>query len=177
MRNQSHTLSLPLLMQFLRLAIAVPALVLAAPLASASVQTQVDPLRFFEGRTETQGTVKVMFHRPYRTHSIGEGRMERDGSLTLVQRVQDDGKPPHERRWRVRRTAPNQFVASMSEAVGPVTIDRVGERYRFRFKLNGNLSAEQVLTPLPDGRSARNSVRVKRMGITVATTEGTIRKI
>jgi hypothetical protein len=158
-----------------RFAIAAPALVLAAPLASA--QQQVDPLRFFEGRTETRGTVRVMFHKPYRTRSIGAGRIERDGSLTLVQRVEDEGKAPHERRWRVRRTAPDHFIGSMSEAVGPVTIDKVGDRYRFRFRMKGNLRAEQILTPLPDGKSARNSVKVKRLGMTVATTEGTIRKI
>jgi len=77
----------------------------------------------------------------------------------------------------VRRTSADQYLASMSDAVGPVTIDKVGERYRFRFTLKGNLRAEQMLTPLPGGQSARNSLKVKRMGITVATTEGTIRKI
>jgi uncharacterized protein DUF3833 len=159
-----------------RLAIAAAVSFLAAPLASAQ-QQQLDPLRFFEGRTVTQGTVKVMFHKPYWTRSIGAGHIERDGSLTLVQRVEDEGKPAHERRWHVRRTAPGEFVASMTEAVGPVDIERVGDRYRFRFKLKGNLRAEQMLTPLPDGKSARNSVRVKRMGITVATTDGTIRKV
>ena len=158
-----------------RLAIAATASILAAPLASA--QQQVDPLRFFEGRTLSQATVKVMFHKPYWTRSIGAGRIESDGSLILVQRVEDQGKPPRERRWHVRRTAPGEFVGSMTEAVGPVEIDRVGDRYRFRFNLKGNLHAEQILTPLPDGKSAHNSVRVKRMGITVATTDGTIRKV
>jgi hypothetical protein len=43
--------------------------------------------------------------------------------------------------------------------------------------MKGNMRAEQILTPQPDGRSARNIMKVKRMGITVATTEGTIRKI
>ena len=161
----------------LRLAFAVPALIIAAPLASASTQQQIDPLRFFEGRTETQGVVKVMLRKPYKTRSIGSGKIEEDGSLTLVQRVLDEGKPPHERRWRVHRLGPDEFRASMSEAIGPVAIDRIGDRYRFRFKLKGNLQAEQILTPLPGGRSARNAIKVKRMGITVATTEGTIRKI
>ena len=44
-----------------RLALAAAVSVLAAPLASA--EQQVDPLRFFEGRTITQGTVKVTFHK------------------------------------------------------------------------------------------------------------------
>jgi uncharacterized protein DUF3833 len=164
------------LMYAFRLMVAAPLLLLAAPLASASVQ-QVDPLRFFQGRTETVGTVKIMFHKAYRTHSIGAGRIEPDGSLTLVQRVEDEGKVPHDRRWHVRQTAPDRFSASMSEAVGPVTIERVGDRYRFRFKLKGDLSAEQLLTPLPGGRSALSNTKVKHLGITVATTDAIVRKI
>ncbi|MFL6765953.1 MAG: DUF3833 family protein [Sphingomicrobium sp.] len=161
-----------------RLARVSPALMLAAPLAAASLQQpQVDPLRFFQGRTETVGTVKVMFHKAYRTRSVGAGRIEPDGSLTLVQRVEEEGKPPHDRRWRVRRTGPDRFTGTMSDAVGPVAIDRVGPRYRFRFKLQGNLNAEQMLTPLPGGKAALTHVKVKRMGITVATTDGIVRKI
>ena len=160
-----------------RLALILPLSILATPLASAPVHEQTDPLRFFEGRTESQGIVKVMFRKPYRTHSTGTGRIEPDRSLTLIQRVVDEGNAPRERRWRVRRAGPGHFRASMSDAVGPVTIELVGERYRFRFKLKGNLNAEQILTPLPGGRSARNTVKVKRMGITVATTESTIRKV
>src|SRR4029078_5208867 len=109
-------------MPALRHALAAAASLRVAPLASAE-KRQVDPLRFFEGRTETQGTVKVMFHKAYHTHSIGAGRIAPGGGWSLVQRVEDEGKPSHERRWRVRRTAPDRFVASMTEAVGPVSIE------------------------------------------------------
>jgi hypothetical protein len=161
-----------------RILLAAPALLLvAAPLPSASVESRVDPLLFFQGRTETVGTVRVMFHKPYSTHSLGQGRIEPDGSLLLVQHVQDDGKPATDRWWRVRETAPGQFTATMSQAVGPVVIDKVGQRYRFRFKLKGNFSAEQMLTPLPSGRAALSNLKVKKMGITVATTDGIVRKI
>jgi hypothetical protein len=157
---------------------AVPAMLLAAPLASATVQEeQVDPLRFFAGRTETVGTVKVVFQKPFRTQSIGEGRIEGDGSLLLVQRVHDDGKPVRQRWWRVRQTSADRYMASMSEAVGPVMIDKLGDRYRFRFHLKDNLSGEQILTPLPGGRSALSYLKVKKMGITVATTDGIVRKV
>lgn len=160
----------------LRLALAVPALLLAAPVSPAT-PWEIDPLRFFEGRTVSQGTVKVMLRKPYKSRSIGDGTIERDGSLTLVQRIREDGRAPRERRWKVRRNGPERFTASMSEAVGPVAIDRVGERYRFRFRMKGNLKVEQMLTPLPGGRSARTRSKVRRLGIVVATTNGTIRKI
>src|SRR3954465_10233144 len=130
----------------LHLAIAAPFLLAAAtPVA----RPQVDPLRFFAGRTETLGLVKVLFRSPYRSRSLGQGRIESDGSLTLVQRVEEDGKPPHDRRWRGRGDGPGKWTATMSEATGPVAIDRLGDRYRFRFRMKGDLNVEQWLTPLP----------------------------
>ena len=162
-------------MHALRLALAAPVLFLAAPVASA--EQPIDPLRFFEGRTVVDGVVKVMFHKPYKTHSVGKGEIERDGSLTLVQEVIDEGKPPHERRWRVRSTGRDTFSAMMSEAVGPVAIERTGDDYVFRYKMKGKLSVEQILSPLPDGRSARNIGKVKHMGVVVAKMTGTIRKV
>src|SRR6476619_2319567 len=158
----------------MRLAFLAPAMVLAS---AATPAQQVNPLRFFEGRTEGQGRVKVMFHKEYGTHTTGLGRIEPDGSLTLVQRVFDDGKPPHERRWRVRQVGPGRYTGTMTEAVGPVTIDQIGERYRSRFNMDGRLSVEQVLTPLTGGRTARNSARVRNFFNDAATTERFVRKL
>jgi hypothetical protein len=155
-------------------------LALAAPILLATATPSVphaDPLRFFTGRTETQGTVKVIFKKPYRSRSLGLGRIERDGSLTLVQRVEEEGKPPHERRWRVREAGPGHWTAAMSEATGPVAIDQVGDRFRFRFRMKGNLSVEQWLAPLPGATSAQTVTRIRKFGMTVATTEGTVRKL
>lgn len=148
--------------------------VAAAPTVAADT---ADPLRFFEGRTESTGTVKVMFRKPARTHSIGTGRIEHDGSLTLVQQVDDEGKPPHERRWRIRQVGPGRFTGTMSDASGPVLIEKVGARYRFRFKLKGNLSVEQWIAPRADGMSADNSTTVHKLGMRVVTGNGIIRKI
>jgi hypothetical protein len=159
----------------LRLALLAATLLLTS--AATSVSGEVDPLRFFEGRTLSQGRVKVMFHPDYATSSLGQGRIETDGSLTLVQRVVDDGKPPRERRWRVRQVGPGRYSGTMTEAVGPVTIDKVGDRYRFRFLMDGRLNVEQMLTPLPGGRSASNSTKVRKFGLVVATTEGIVRKL
>lgn len=138
---------------------------------------QADALHFFEGRTETAGTVKAIMRKPYRTRSSGRGRMEPDGTLILIQRVEDEGKPPRERRWRIRQTAAGHYRGTMSEASGPVAIDEVGGRYRFRFKMKGNLSVEQWVAPLPDGVSARNLMTVRKFGMVVATGNGTIRKL
>lgn len=142
----------------------------------ASAEPQIDPFEFFEGRTENHSIVKVLLKKPFRSHTTGQARMEPDGSLTMVQTVKDEGKPSRERRWRVRKTGPGRYSATMSDALGPVAIDKVGNRYRFKFKMKGKLAVEQWLTPLPGGASAKNSVKVRKMGVTVATTEGVIRK-
>jgi len=153
----------------------VPAAAAAAAAAAANIP--IDPLRFFVGRTETVGQVKVMFHKNYATRSVGQGRIEPDGTLILVQQVYDAGKPPHERRWRVHRTGPSHYAGTMSEAVGPVAIDRIGDRYRFRFSMDGRLNVEQLLVPLAGGRSASSTVKVRKFGMVVATTEGIVRRI
>src|SRR5437763_12005506 len=100
------------------LPVAAVLLSFATPAAAAS---PVDPLRFFEGRTDNVGTAKLLFHKPYRTRSIGVGRIEHDGSLTLLQRVEDEGKPPRERSWRVRRIGAGRYAGTMTDADGPVT--------------------------------------------------------
>jgi hypothetical protein len=160
------------MLQF-RTAVAPLLLVVATP----AFAQDADPLHFFEGRTENEGTAKVIFHKPYKTHTLGRGRIERDGSLTLVQRVDDEGKAPHVRRWHVRPSGPDRYTGSFSDADGPVTIQKVGNRYRFSFRMKGNLNVEQWLTPMAGGTSARCLVKVRKFGLTVGTSECTIRKL
>lgn len=143
----------------------------------APAQRIDDPLGFFEGRTESASTIKLIMKKPYRTHATGHGEIGADGSLTLVQRVVEDGKRPRERRWHMRKVAPGHFTGTMSDAKGPVTVDEVGGRYRFRFKMKGGVSVEQWLSPLPGGRAARNTLSIKKLGIKVGSSDGIIRKV
>ena len=143
---------------------------------SAAEREGHDPLRFFEGTTESISTVKVVFRKSYHTRALGTGHMEND-RLELVQRVEREGHPAKIRRWSIRQVGPGHYVGAMSDAVGPVEIDEVNGRYRFRFKMDGHLSVEQWLTPQPGWRSAGNSLTVRRFGIKVGSSEGTIRKI
>lgn len=162
-------------MRAIRMLLPLAAAVLSAGPALA-VQP-IHPLEFFEGRTESAGTVKTLMKTPYRTRSMGRGQIEPDGSLSLFQRVEDEGKPPRERRWRIRQIGAGHFAGTMSEASGPVSIDEVGGRYRFRFKIKGNLSVEQWVVPLAGGLAARNLMTVRKFGMVVGTGEGVIRKL
>lgn len=159
---------------------AVPLTLVALAAVSPSLwaaEQKSDAMRFFEGRTEGLSTIKLVMKRPYKSRSIGRGEIKADGSLHLVQRVEDEGKPPHERRWHIREVEPGRFTGTMSEAKGPVTIDEVGGRYRFRFKMKGNVSVEQWVTPMPGGKTASSKVTIRKMGITVGHSEGIIRKL
>ena len=160
----------------LGLCLAPLALVSTSVSANSSILPE-NPLRFFEGRTEMISLVKLMTKRPYRSRTTGQGRIASDGTLHLVQRVEDQGKRAYDRRWRIRQVGPNRFSGTMSEAKGPVTAQQIGGRYRFRFKMRGSISIEQWLTPIPGGRAARSTVTIRKLGMTVGHSEGMIRKL
>jgi len=134
------------------------------------------PLKFFEGRTIGQSIVKITMRKAYSSRTVGDGRIAADGTLYLVQQVEEDGRKGFQRIWRVKQVAPGRFTGTMSEAVGPVTVDEVGNRYRFRFRLKGSVSVEQWLTPLPDGVSAKSEMTVRKYGMIVGRSSGTIKR-
>ena len=154
----------------------LPIILAISAFSPAPAQRPNDPLRFFEGRTEGLSVVKVMMKKPYRSRTIGTGSIASDGSLQLTQRVEDEGKPPHNRLWRVRQVAPGRYSGAMSEAQGTVAIEEIQGRFRFRFKMAGGLSVEQWLTPLNGGKAASSRTTVRKFGMVVATSDGTIRK-
>jgi hypothetical protein len=145
--------------------------------ATASAERTIEPLRFFEGTTESFSTVNVLMRRPYHSRTVGRGRIDQNGSLILVQRVEDEGKKPFERRWLIRQVGPGRFVGTMSDAAGPVAVTQSDGRYHFHLKTKGGLNVDQFVTPLPDGKSARTQSTIKKLGIRVATSQGTIRKL
>ncbi|HTG77978.1 MAG TPA: hypothetical protein VL553_00070 [Sphingomicrobium sp.] len=162
-----------------RLLFAALPIVLVGASASAvtsSPDSASDPMRFFDGKTESLSTIKLIMRKPYRSKTLGTGKID-SGVLKLVQRVQEDGKAPYQRLWKIRQVAPGRFSGSMSEATGPILVEQVGERYRFRFKMKGNLSIEQWLIPMPGGTTAQSKLSIRKYGMIVGRSEGTIRKI
>lgn len=153
------------------------AVALSIPASAANEHKNHDPLAFFEGRTESISIVKVMMHKPYRTRAMGVGHIRSDGTLDLVQRLEREGEETRTRRWLIKEVGKGRYAGTMSEATGPVNIDEVDGRYRFRFKMKGNLSVEQWLTPHADWRSADNKLTVKKFGIKVGSSDGIIRKL
>ena len=157
----------------------VPAVLISLSLsfASAKAERMFQPLRFFEGRTELLSLVKVTMKKPYSSKTLGRGQILSDGSLSLIQQVHDQGKPTRHRRWLIREISPGRFTGTMSDAVGPVQIQQIGGKFLFRFRMKGKLAIEQVITPLPGGKSARSKLTVRKLGVRIATSEGTIRRL
>lgn len=152
------------------------ALAAASAPATALGSQFADPLRFFEGTTEAVTTMRVAMQKPLVSHSIGRGRINSDGSLELIQHVTEQGRREFERLWRIREIRPGYFAGSMSEARGPISIEQIGNRYRFRFHLKDNLAVEQWLTP-QGGTTARTQLTVRKFGIAIAHSEGWVRKV
>ena len=148
---------------------------LAAP-GAATAGTD-DPLTFFAGRTESIGTVKIAMKKPYRSRAIGEGQITSDGTLILVQRVEDQGQLPKERRWKMHKVGPGKYSGTMTEAKGPVVVEEVGGKYRFRFRMDGSVAIEQWLIPAADRRSAASKVTIRKYGVVVGRSDSVIRKV
>ena len=148
----------------------VAALAIAVPAHAA-----FDPVAFFKGKTHGDGKLKVVL-KPTKSVSVdSEGHVEADGTLVLTQRVHEEGKPPRVRHWRLRKTSPTHFEGTLSDAVGPVSVDLIGDRARIRFNGKNHLKFEQWLTP-KSKTVVLNTMRVKRLGIVVAHFTETIRK-
>ena len=167
---------LPLIMC---VAVAVGGCAVSPPPATSSnpAAQRFDPIAFFDGRTEGDGRLKVAMSGSRRVHVAGEGRTAADGALTLVQRIEQEGKARRTRQWRLRPAGGGRYAGELTDAVGPVSgiVDR--DRLHIRFAAKRGLGVEQWLTLEPGGRTVRNHLIVRKLGVVVATLDETIRKI
>ena len=58
---------------------------IAMPAGAGAADKIADPLSFFEGRTETISTVKIVMKKPFKSRSIGRGKLLGDRSLDLLE--------------------------------------------------------------------------------------------
>ena len=152
--------------------------VLAALLliTASSAQAAFNPVEFFRGKTHGDGVLKVIFQSARKISVDSEGISEKDGSLLLKQTIHEPEKPARVRYWRLRQTGPDRFDGTLTDAAGPVRVDVSGDQVRIRYLGKNHLNFDQLLTP-KGPREVSNSMRVKRLGITVAHFEEVIRKL
>lgn len=138
--------------------------------------TDFTPQRFFSGRTEGSGKLKILFARTRVVKVHGRGQVMTDGTLVLDQRVEIEGDAPADRTWRIRPVGDGRYEGTLSDASGPVHGDVRGRRLHLVFPMKGGFVAEQWLDLLPSGNVALNHMVVRKWGLPVATLEETINK-
>ena len=153
--------------------------ILAATLLPSAAVAESDrpALQFFSGKTEMVSTIKIIMKKPFRSRALGNGRILPDGTLSLAQQVFDEGEPTKQRNWKIRQITSGHYAGTMTEAVGPVTVEEVDGKYRFNYKMKGHLAVEQWMTPLPGGNAAKSTVTVRKFGMKVASSTGIIKRV
>lgn len=167
-----------------RLAAAIAAVLLLLPLAGCvgvppldpvAPAPRFDPFVFFAGHSEGTATLRKLFSRPVPVHVVSDGHLD-GAELVLDQVVTEGEKPPRHRQWRLRQIAPGRYAGTLSDATGAVTAETQGNRLHIAFTMKGGLPTQQWLTLAPDGASAHNLLVVRKLGLSVAVLDETIRK-
>jgi hypothetical protein len=148
----------------------------AAPQSAAPAPApRFDPLLFFNGLSRGEGRLKVAM-RARQLVNVRSSGERRGNTLVVEQRIEEEGKPARERTWEIREVSPGRYSGTLSDAAGPVTGETRGNRLHLSFKMKGGLKADQWLTLAPDGQSAHNILKVRKLGVVVATLDETIRR-
>lgn len=83
------------------LLLALPACAGSPPPKLATTTPSFDPIQFFAGHTKRLGRLTVMLSHTRSVHIKGYGHVEEDGSLMLVQHVEQQGKAGRTRQWSI----------------------------------------------------------------------------
>ena len=134
----------------------------------------LDPTRFFSGRTEGQGSLKVRLgaDRTLRVQSVGT--TQRDGDFRLDQTIQFGNGAVENRTWLLRRVNAQHFTATLSDAQGPVRAESNGNLLHLRYRLRRAVYMDQWLYLQADGRSLENRAQITVLGIPWARLTETI---
>jgi hypothetical protein len=145
----------------------------ALPAAPAST---FDPIAFFTGRAHGEGQLDTLFASPVPIIVESSGRLQ-GGTLILDQAIRQGDRPARVRRWTMRRAGPNRYDGSLTDAVGPVQVTTEGPRALIRYTMKNGFHVEQELALQRDGKTVLNRLKVRKLGIRVATVDETIRKL
>ena len=156
--------------------LALAACTAAAPPEAQQTGSAFDPVAFFTGPSHGDGKLDQIM-KDTRTVTVDSvGTPNRDGSLTLTQRIAMQGDPPRTRVWKLKQVAPGRYAGSLTDASGPVETIAIGRAIRIRYPMKGGLAVEQWLVALPGGRVLDNRLTVTKWGMRVATLRERIEK-
>jgi hypothetical protein len=156
--------------------LALAACTAAAPPEASQSGPAFDPVAFFTGASHGDGKLDQVMKATSTVTVDSIGRPEKDGTLTLIQRIAMQGDPPRTRVWKLKQVAPGRYAGSLTDASGPVETVAIGRAIRIRYPMKGGLHVEQWLTALPGGRALDNRMTVHKWGVRVATLRERISK-
>lgn len=139
----------------------------AVSVAQDRPQIALTPTSAFSGRSEGNGTLKILLGRkkPYRVES--SGTVQSDGHFRLDQTVVFLGDPPRRRTWVITQASPLHYVGTLSDAAGRVVGETQGRRLMLRYRLKGPLVMHQALELMADGKTIDNVGCITLLGIPV----------
>ncbi|UAB77783.1 DUF3833 family protein [Erythrobacter sp. SCSIO 43205] len=127
-----------------------------------------DAIAFFEGPSEGRGRLKKVLSGTVPVGVTSVGVVEADGSLTLVQRIEEGDKEPRTREWIIRETLPGRYTGTLTDALGAFEGRSKGNQLTLSYTMKDGFRVTQVLTLAPDGQSASNELEVTMLGARVA---------
>ena len=139
-------------------------------------EPRFDIQSFFTGRTEGHATLKVLFSPVRKITVHGTGHMD-GGELILDQTIEQEGKKPKTRSWRIHQVTPNRWEGSLSDAEGPVVAEVNGSLLHLSFIMKGGYPVEQWLVLQPGGKKTLNHMAVRKFGITIARLDEVIENL
>lgn len=148
-----------------------------ALLAGTAHAEAPSPERFFVGRLESAGRLKIIFRAAETVRDHGSGRLDADGTTVLDQMVERPGEPARRRIWRLREVSPGVVAGTLTGAKTGVTGLYTNGVLRLNYTMDDGVRVVQSLTFAADGRSAHNIMSFHKFGLNVATLEGTIHRV
>lgn len=134
-----------------------------------------DPVQFFTGHTTGKARLHLITGAVRNVAVDSHGEPDAHGGLVLVQAIAEDGKPARTRRWTLHPAGANRWTGTLTDAQGPVVIERTPTDVVIRYRMKGGLQVEQHLQ-LPPGGVASNHMSISRFGVRVASLDEQIRK-
>lgn len=154
------------------------AALLSVAATAAPAEAKLDMTEFFTGKSHADNVIKIALQSSHKLIVDSVGGRNKAGEFVLVDTVQEEGKPVRKRTWIMRQAGDNHFTGYLSDASGPVDVVVTGTTATIRYTMKeGGLKIVQQVELQSDGKTLSNQVVAKKLGITFARVEGTIRKL
>lgn len=158
----------------------LPAVLLAATASCNSNPVAVtgwpfDPLQLFTGHTRGRAQLHLITGASHAIAVDSHGTPDGHGGLVLDQTIGEQGHAPRVRRWLIHPAGANRWTGTLTDADGPVSIQRTRADVVIRYRMHNGSKVEQHLDA-PPGRPVDNHMTVTRFGVRLAWLDEQIRK-